>query len=164
MRGDHGAAWTSLPACREASLFSVDFNRLAYSRSHPVFGNAGMLVMQSILCKVCYRPGPDAICSRRCHGLFKIKVALDSAEVFAKILEELSLLDRNVTICPGRLAKTVLDRMGFSLKEERDALSVLRESLFALREQGRLRFFQKNILVPKGKGPWDVRGPFRVRL
>lgn len=120
--------------------------------------------MQSILCKVCYRPGPEVICSRRCHGLNKIKAALDIAEVFPKILEELSQLDKDATICPGRLAKTVLDRLGFQLKEERDALSVLRESLFALREQGRLRFFQKNRLVPKGKGPMDIKGPFRVRL
>lgn len=128
------------------------------------FAKRGRLSVQSILCKVCYRPGPEAICSRRCHGLFKIKAALDTAEVFPKILEELSRLDKNATICPGRLAKTVLDGMGFLLREERDALSVLRESLFILREQGRLRFFQKNSLIPKGKGPWEVKGPFRVRL
>jgi hypothetical protein len=78
-------------------------------------------------------------------------------------LEEVSRLDKAKSICPGRLAKSVLDDLGLVLEEERDALSLLRETLFQLRHEGQLRFFQKNNLVPRGKGPWDIKGPFRVK-
>lgn len=119
--------------------------------------------MEAILCEVCYRPGPDLICSRRCQGLVKVKASLKQAEARRCILEEVTKLDKDGSMCPGRLSKTVLDAMGIGLKEERDALSVLREMLFALRAEGHLRFFQKNVLVSKGKGPWEMRGSFRVK-
>jgi len=49
------------------------------------------------------------------------------------------------------------------LKEERDALSLIRETLFAMRDEGLLRFLQKNQVISKGKGPIDIKGPFRVK-
>lgn len=79
------------------------------------------------------------------------------------LLDELKQLSSEASICPGRLAKTVLDRQGIVLPEERDALSLLRELLFTMREEGLLRFYQKNVLIPKGKGAMDLRGPFRVK-
>jgi hypothetical protein len=119
--------------------------------------------MDPFLCEVCHRPGPEPICSRRCQGLRKLKSSLNTAEVRRRILEELAKLDKDTSICPGRLAKIVLDSLEINLKEERDALSLLREAVFTMRDEGLLRFFQKNVLVPKGKGPMDLRGPFRLK-
>ena len=119
--------------------------------------------MDPYLCEVCHRPSPELICSRRCQGLRKLKSLLNTAEVRRRILEELAKLDKDASICPGRLAKVVLHSLGIHLKEERDALSILREALFTMRDEGLLRFFQKNVLVPKGKGPMDIRGPLRLK-
>ncbi|MBM4251552.1 MAG: DUF3253 domain-containing protein [Deltaproteobacteria bacterium] len=119
--------------------------------------------MDIFLCEVCHRPGPEPICSRRCQGLRKLKSSLNTAEVRRRILEQLAKLEKDSSICPGRLAKIVLDSMEIHLKEERDALSILREDLFTMRDEGVLRFFQKNVLVPKARGPLDLRGPFRLK-
>ena len=119
--------------------------------------------MDPVLCEVCHRPSSEPICSRRCQGLRKLKSSLNTAEVRRRILEELAKLDKDASICPGRLAKIVLDSFEIHLKEESDALSILREALFTMRDEGLLRFFQKNVLVPKARGAMDLRGPFRVR-
>lgn len=119
--------------------------------------------MDHFLCEVCHRPGPDAICSRRCQGLRKLKLSLNTTAVRQCIFDELAKFERDASLCPGRLSKTALETLGISLQEERDALSLLRETLFTMREEGLLRFYQKNVLVPKAKGPRDLRGPFRIK-
>ena len=119
--------------------------------------------MDTFLCEVCHRPGSAPICSRRCQGLRKIKSSLNTVEVRLRILDELAKLDKATSICPGRLAKTVLDSLEIHLTEERDALSILRQTFFSMRDEGLLRLFQKNVLVPKAKGPLDLRGPFRLK-
>lgn len=116
-----------------------------------------------MLCKICYRPSHELVCSQRCQGLAKVKARIDWVAARRLIMAEIARLDKDASICPGRLSKLVLDQAGFALPEERDALSVLRELLFTLREEGQLRFFQKNVLIPKGKGAMDIRGPIRVK-
>jgi hypothetical protein len=119
--------------------------------------------MDTILCQVCYRPGPELICSRRCKGLLKLKSHVHAHEVRRRVLDELAKLPGDASLCPGRLSKLVLDGIGVYLKEERDALSLIRETLFAMRDEGLLRFLQKNQVISKGKGPMDIKGPFRVK-
>ena len=119
--------------------------------------------MHNFLCEVCHRPGPTPICSRRCQGLRKLKSSLNLTEVRQRIIAEMAKLERDASICPGRLSKTSLGTLGISVQEERDALSLLRETLFTMREEGLLRFYQKNVLVPKAKSPMDLKGPFRVK-
>jgi hypothetical protein len=123
----------------------------------------GGRAMDKFLCEVCHRLGPDAICSRRCQGLRKLKLSLDLSDVRQRILDELAKLERDASICPGRLSKTALGALGIAIQEERDALSLLRETLFTMRQEGLLRFYQKNVLVPKAKGPRELKGPFRVK-
>ncbi len=119
--------------------------------------------MSDLLCEVCYRPSPETICSRRCQGLKKLKLSLDKARAQALIMNEVAKLKKDVTICPGKLSKLVVDELNLGCEEERDALSLLRELLFQMRQEGKLRFYQKNVLFPPGKGAMDIRGPFRVR-
>jgi hypothetical protein len=123
----------------------------------------GKPVNQRVLCEVCHRPSSETICSRRCQSLRKLKAKLNINAIRPCLLDELNQLSKEASICPGRLSKMVLDRQGIVLPEERDALSLLREILFTMREEDLLRFYQKNVLIPKGKGPMDIRGPFRVK-
>ena len=102
--------------------------------------------MNTYLCEVCHRPGPTPICSRRCQGLRKLKSSLNTAQVRSRILGEVAKLEKGASICPGRLSKMVLNTEGVGLQEERDALSIMREILFAMREEGSLRFFQKHVV------------------
>ncbi|MBC7531765.1 MAG: DUF3253 domain-containing protein [Oligoflexus sp.] len=115
------------------------------------------------ICEVCHRPSPDVVCSRRCGGLAKLKRKLDGSETRRLLLAEVRALEKDSTICPGRLSKRVLDQLGVEVKEERDALSILRETLFLLRQEGEIRFFQKNQLIPKAKGVMEIKGPIRVK-
>jgi hypothetical protein len=63
------------------------------------------------------------------------------------------------TACPGVLGEAVLRAHGFEV-DARDALLLLRGRLLALRDDGRLRFFQKGVVVPLGRT--TPRGPFRL--
>ncbi len=119
--------------------------------------------MTERLCEVCYRPSEDSVCSRRCAGLKKLKAGYDQGKAKELILREIASLAKDSTICPGRLSKKVLDELGTEVEEERDALSILRELLFQMRKDGKIRFYQKNVLLPPGKGAADIRGPFRVK-
>ncbi|MBC7660637.1 MAG: hypothetical protein H7249_13155 [Chitinophagaceae bacterium] len=117
----------------------------------------------NLLCEVCYRPTTDPICSRRCQGLLKLKKRLSEDDLRRLVLVEVRKLPKDSSIAPGPLARIVLDELGGGPTEERDAFSLLRKTLFDLRREGGLRFFQKNKLIPKAKGPAEFQGCFEVR-
>jgi hypothetical protein len=75
------------------------------------------------------------------------------------IVAAVAALRPGTTACPGVLGEQMLRAHGFEV-DARDALLLVRERLLTLRAAGRLRFYQKGVVVPLGKGA--PRGPFRV--
>jgi hypothetical protein len=89
----------------------------------------------------------------------KSAVAGDGPAIDQALMRAVSELRPGATACPGILGEQVLRERGFEV-DARDALLLVRQRLLALRAAGRVRFYQKGIVVPLGKAA--PRGPFRV--
>jgi hypothetical protein len=112
-------------------------------------------------CTVCYLPSADPVCSERCRRMRRRRAAIDAlgSHLDDAVVAAVRALPPGATACPGVLGEGVLRAHGFDV-DARDALLLLRERLFALRDAGRLRFLQKGVVVPRGKRA--LRGPFRL--
>ena len=109
-------------------------------------------------CRICALPLPakddgSEICSRRCAGrkIESTKVAIDSALLKARILEEVATLKHGTTVCPGELSHRVLS-------DSLLPLTLLRPLIYELAAAGKISLRQKGAAVIWQK----IRGPFRV--
>lgn len=115
----------------------------------------------TLLCAVCALPSASPVCSERCRRMRARKREVDALgpALDEAVTASVRALRSGTTACPGVLGEAVLRAHGFEV-DARDALLLLRGRLLALRDAGRLRFFQKGVVVPLGKA--SLRGPFRL--
>lgn len=117
--------------------------------------------MTDRLCDICSLPALTSPCSERCQVLKPLKKRIEAQGEYwdRTTLKAVSELKKGTTICPGQLAFSLLSPEERGVKNERDALALLRSRYRALREKGLIRFFQKGVCVPIAKWP---RGAFRI--
>lgn len=114
-----------------------------------------------MFCRVCALPAVSSPCSERCHRLAAKKRVVDAkaAEVSQQIVEAIAQLRSGTTICPGDLAYRLTQSLGLPVASARDALALMRSQYLRLRNERKLRFFQKGVVLPITKFP---KGPFRL--
>jgi hypothetical protein len=112
-------------------------------------------------CPVCWLETNKPVCSDRCRRLVATKRRLydNRGELADAVVGAVRGLKPKSTECPGTLAEKLASKAGLTISA-RDALACLREIYFDLRAQGKIRFYQKGIVIPAGKE--DFRGPFRI--